>query len=249
MVALKVLNKRRDQIPFDAVYVGRPSRWGNPFVIGRDGTREDVLRKYEEFLTSQPGLIRAIRRELRGKDLVCWCAPAACHADILLRIANEDREGESSMEDITSFTGGNRFLSNFYPVTVALDGVKFPSVENAYQASKYISAVWHRFTECDAAGAKRLSRGLSKVYLYPNWQGFKVDVMRYLLLQKFAEGSELSRRLMHTSPRRLIEGNTWNDTFWGVCNGAGENMLGELLMARREQLISEARIATGEGES
>lgn len=72
------------------VYVGRPSKWGNPFKAGRDGTREEVIAKYEQWLRDQPHLVAVAKRELRGKVLGCWCAPLACHADVLVRIANEE---------------------------------------------------------------------------------------------------------------------------------------------------------------
>ena len=62
------------------VYVGRPSRWGNPFAIGRDGSREDVIARYEQWLLAQPELVAALP-ELAGKTLGCWCAPRACHGD------------------------------------------------------------------------------------------------------------------------------------------------------------------------
>jgi hypothetical protein len=84
----KVLNKRTDVIPADAIYVGRPSKWGNPFKIGRDGTREVCVMKYRTALLLDRELQSAAQVELRGKDLVCWCAPEACHADVLLEIAN-----------------------------------------------------------------------------------------------------------------------------------------------------------------
>lgn len=70
------------------VYIGRPSKWGNPFVIGRDGTRADVIAKYEAWLLKQPALVEDAKRELKGKILGCFCAPEACHGDILARIAN-----------------------------------------------------------------------------------------------------------------------------------------------------------------
>ncbi|TIL97281.1 MAG: DUF4326 domain-containing protein, partial [Mesorhizobium sp.] len=60
------------------VYIGRPSKWGNPFVIGRDGSREEVIEKYRAWLASQPELLDALD-ELGGRDLVCWCAPQGCH--------------------------------------------------------------------------------------------------------------------------------------------------------------------------
>ena len=82
---MKVWNKREKGIPANAVYVGRPTKWGNRYVIGRDGTRDEVIKKYEQWLTKS-GLDVT---ELRGKDLVCWCAPLACHADVLMRLANQ----------------------------------------------------------------------------------------------------------------------------------------------------------------
>jgi hypothetical protein len=83
----KVLNKKRDGVPDSAVYIGRPSKWGNPFVIGRDGTRAEVVAKYRAYLLGNPGLMAALP-EIAGKDLVCWCAPQACHGDVLLELAN-----------------------------------------------------------------------------------------------------------------------------------------------------------------
>jgi hypothetical protein len=86
----RVLNKHHDQIPADAVYIGRPSKWGNPFVIGRDGDREQVMQKYCNWIVTQTGLIRDAQRELVGKDLVCYCSPQEYHGDILLAIANAE---------------------------------------------------------------------------------------------------------------------------------------------------------------
>jgi len=84
----KVYNKYNRDAPADAVVVMRPGRWGNPFVIGRDGTRAEVIQKFRLVLEAQPGRIAELKQELRGKDLVCCCAPQPCHADVLLEIAN-----------------------------------------------------------------------------------------------------------------------------------------------------------------
>ncbi len=81
---MKVVHCKKE--PFD-VYVGRPTKWGNPFVIGKDGDREDVIKKYRNWILGQPDLLRDIG-ELAGKTLACWCAPNACHADVLLLLAN-----------------------------------------------------------------------------------------------------------------------------------------------------------------
>lgn len=76
--------------PGNAVLIGRPSQWGNPFVIGTHGTRAEVITRYEQWVRSQPAMVEAIKRELRGKDLVCYCKPAPCHGDILYQIANKE---------------------------------------------------------------------------------------------------------------------------------------------------------------
>jgi uncharacterized protein DUF4326 len=101
MVTPRVLNRRQydgilpeDNVPGakpNSVYVGRPSKYGNPFEIGQDGTRQEVIAKYKEWINQpeQAGLRAEMRRELKGKDLVCWCAPQACHADIILKGVNQ----------------------------------------------------------------------------------------------------------------------------------------------------------------
>ena len=94
----RVINKRTDKIPPDAVYVGRPSKWGNPFQIGmkyypsrKNLTRSDVIDAYKDRLRYSDEGVKLMQdiAELKGKDLVCWCAPLPCHADILLELANK----------------------------------------------------------------------------------------------------------------------------------------------------------------
>jgi len=86
-----VINCRDKKEPYD-VYIGRPSLWGNPFVIGPDGDRDDVIRKYKEYLKANPGLVEKAKETLRGKVLGCWCAPEACHGDVLAAIANSSED-------------------------------------------------------------------------------------------------------------------------------------------------------------
>jgi len=71
------------------VYIGRPSKWGNPFVIGPDGDRGEVIAKYRAYLLASPGLMAALP-ELRGKVLGCWCKPAACHGDVLAELVDSE---------------------------------------------------------------------------------------------------------------------------------------------------------------
>ena len=95
----RVLNKRFDFIPADAVYVGRPSKWGNPFshlegtlAKFRVDTRSEAIKNYQEWLLDQPLLVAEAQKELRGKDLVCWCSPQDRHAEVLLAVANVRNE-------------------------------------------------------------------------------------------------------------------------------------------------------------
>lgn len=90
-----VFNKKHGA-PDGAVYIGRPSKWGNPFWIGKDGDREEVIGKYSQHLV-ESGLINEVG-ELAGKDLVCWCSPLPCHGDILLRLANGLAKDDALME-------------------------------------------------------------------------------------------------------------------------------------------------------
>lgn len=84
-----VFNKHHGDAPVDAVYIGRPTKWGNPYVVGKDGTREECVLMYEAWLLLDNPLYEQAKKELKGKDLVCFCKPKACHGDVLLRIANE----------------------------------------------------------------------------------------------------------------------------------------------------------------
>jgi Domain of unknown function (DUF4326) len=86
MTDCKVLKHQRgEKLPPNSVYIGRPSKWGNPFVIGKHGTRTEVIEKYRAYILSRPWLMATLP-ELRGKNLVCWCAPEPCHGDVLLEL-------------------------------------------------------------------------------------------------------------------------------------------------------------------
>jgi hypothetical protein len=95
---------RRGQ-PHD-IYIGRPSKWGNPFVIGRDGTREEVIAKYRAWIVRQPDLMAALA-ELRGKVLGCYCAPLPCHGDVLADLANRrlDDQGVAVQRETRNSAG------------------------------------------------------------------------------------------------------------------------------------------------
>lgn len=70
------------------VRIDRRSKWGNPFIIGRDGDRAAVIEKYRAWILTRPDLLDALP-QLRGKTLFCWCAPEACHGGVLAVLADE----------------------------------------------------------------------------------------------------------------------------------------------------------------
>ena len=82
---MKVVHCKQER--FD-IYIGRPSKWGNPFSIGKDGSREEVIAKYHDYIMLKPELLADLP-ELKGKVLGCWCSPHACHGDILVELANK----------------------------------------------------------------------------------------------------------------------------------------------------------------
>lgn len=90
-VPKRIQRKRTKEwkMPEGAVYVGRPTKWGNPFPVPKNATHEDLVYVVDQFRRWWGGSWEEIQEELRGKDLVCWCALCQpCHADVLLEIAN-----------------------------------------------------------------------------------------------------------------------------------------------------------------
>ena len=86
----KVWNRRDKNCPKDAVYVGRPSRWGNPFRVKEEKFRQASINLFREYAIKQLEKDPNWLKPLQGKDLVCWCAPLPCHADVLLELANNE---------------------------------------------------------------------------------------------------------------------------------------------------------------
>lgn len=144
---------------------------------------------------------------------------------------------------IMSFKGGYNWLSNFYPcdITIHIDNngvdycAHFTSAESAFQACK--CQTFEEFKQFEKLGPKEAKKLGRKVKLRDDWEETKVNVMKQILHQKFIQNIELADKLIDTYPHQLIEGNTWNDKFWGVCDGVGQNMLGRCLMSVRLELI------------
>jgi ribA/ribD-fused uncharacterized protein len=142
--------------------------------------------------------------------------------------------------NVERFADDFRFLSNFWPAKVVMDGATYPTVEHAYQAAKTTDERDRlKIRLADSPGvAKKLGKLVS---LRPHWDSINILVMNALLRQKFAPGSKLAKKLLETGDARLV--------YWGVCKGVGENHLGELLMMIREALKNPCTACKGKGKN
>lgn len=143
------------------------------------------------------------------------------------------------VETIDRFTkeAGYEFLSNFHKSTVRFEGVLYPTVEHAYQASKTDDPKLREIIRRSPSPmeAKKLGKGLQ---LRPDWNEVKIEVMKKLIKEKF-DNPFLGHLLLKTGNAHLVMNNLFNDRFWGVCRGSGENWLGKILMEVREQIRNE----------
>lgn len=139
-------------------------------------------------------------------------------------------------DTITEFRGDYYFLSNYSrcPQPIVYNHKEYPTGEHLFHSFKTTDPEWkEKISTAPTPGdAKKLGR---QAPLRPDWETRKIEAMRLVLKLKFSQ-PELQAKLLATGDRPLIEGNTWNDRFWGVCNGVGENHLGLLLMELREEL-------------
>ena len=135
---------------------------------------------------------------------------------------------------INSFEGEYAFLSNFYEHPISNGVITFPTNEHYFQAMKTLEDD-ERLAIARAATPGQAKRMGRKVQLRSDWESIKLDVMETAVRIKFTD-PELAAKLIATGDEELVEGNWWNDTFWGVCNGVGENHLGKILMKVRADI-------------
>lgn len=144
-------------------------------------------------------------------------------------------------EPITEFRGKYYFLSNFYFAPIDYEDMEYPTVEHAYQAAKTADVELRKKVQQakTPASAKAMGR---KIPHPPNWRSYNLQLMEELILQKFTRYPELREQLLATGDAELIEGNTWNDRFFGMTQDKktgewrGHNELGKMLMRVRERL-------------
>jgi hypothetical protein len=135
---------------------------------------------------------------------------------------------------ISEFQGQYRFLSNFYPCTITYEGIEYPTTEHAYQASKTLDQERRKYIS-QLETASQAKRAGKNVKMRSDWEEVKVDVMYDICKLKFTKPN-FAQKLLVTGHQELVEGNTWNDTFWGRCKGRGQNHLGKILMKIRDEL-------------
>ena len=134
---------------------------------------------------------------------------------------------------IDNFQGKYFFLSNFYTAPVEYEGLLYLNNEAAFQSAKVIDTEKRKqFCGLDPSDAKKKGRN---VVLRQDWEIIKDKVMEDCVRDKFSRNEFLRQNLLATGNEELIEGNTWNDTYWGVCRGRGKNMLGKILMKIRAE--------------
>ena len=148
------------------------------------------------------------------------------------------------MLKIEEFKFSFSWLSNFWFCDVMFEGVKYPTVEHAYQAAKFSdTSAKELIRRAETAGkAKKLGgvNGLPNSFR-EDWEQVKVSIMKDLLREKF-KNPHMRDKLIATKDSILEEGNHWHDRFWGICppgSNQGQNILGKLLMEVREEIKEE----------
>ena len=133
------------------------------------------------------------------------------------------------------------FLSNFFQTRVKYNGLEFKNNEAAFQAQKVLDVEEQlAFTQLSPKEAKRRGR---QVKLRPDWEDVKDEIMEEIVRAKFSQHGNLKDKLLATGDATLIEGNTWNDRYWGVDirTGEGQNHLGKILMKIRKEYQDEKK--------
>lgn len=138
---------------------------------------------------------------------------------------------------IQEFKEEYRWLSNFAPVSIILDGVEYPTVEHAYMSAKSDDKEWKLFCSDPNNKPGAVKRKSRKIELKENWNDLKIEVMTECIRQKFSQ-EPYRTNLIKTYSEEIQEGNFWGDKFWGIClkTNEGENNLGKIIMEFRKTL-------------
>lgn len=141
-----------------------------------------------------------------------------------------------TMKEIRGFFGEYRYLSNFWICPVEAFDMKGKSAEHNYQAMKSIYPEERSIVLSQPTPGKAKREGQC-VTVRSDWDKIKVFIMYVIVQSKFRQNPKLSQKLRQTGDALLVEDNTWGDTFWGVCRGKGSNILGQILMMVRKEMV------------
>ena len=197
---------------------------------------------YNLYLCYKSGYIRFIDEEI-NKELDEYILNEEKEIERLKKIEEEKRrlmieeelKERNKMDNaIKRFREEYYFLSNFYKCNVRYKEIMFTNAEAAFQAQKDLSRT-EEFSNLSPHMARKLGK---RVNLRKDWEEVKLNIMEEVLRCKFDQNPSLKEKLINTGDRLLIEGNDWNDTYWGVCRGKGQNNLGKLLMKLRKEYQS-----------
>lgn len=260
---MRVLNRHVSgkDVP-GAVYIGRPSKFGNPIHLGKDGNREEVLIKYRRWLDDQPELVAEMRRELAGKDLLCFCAPRMCHGHVIrdvvmapglvqegfadipsqIRVYDADQGAVFSRASEPHGLFGN--MSGGYPLFIG--DLEIPATESLYQALRFPD---HPDIQSEILSEKNGFLAKKTAYRHldktrEDWFAVNLKIMRFALQVKLCEHHEaISAALGKTKGLPIVERSN-KDAFWGAkARGdgllVGQNILGRLWMDIRMKLIDD----------
>lgn len=148
---------------------------------------------------------------------------------------------------INSFTNEYYFLSNYSDSEFVYDGIQYQNAESAFQSQKCANKEDRKqFSKLNSTEARKLGR---KVSLRKDWESVKVNEMRKIVKEKFLQNPDLQKKLIETNSEYLEEGNTWGDRLWGTVDGCGANLLGQILMELRDELVLEKQDIKIEPES
>jgi ribA/ribD-fused uncharacterized protein len=141
---------------------------------------------------------------------------------------------ESEFPPIMGFRGKYSWLSNFHPCICVWNSIPFTSSEHVFMYQKSNDYDYRLKILMSSTGAQAKKIGKTAV-LRPDWDTYKLIAMTNALKAKFAD-KDLAQKLIDTGDAHLEETNVWHDTYWGVCEGEGQNMLGRILMNLRTNL-------------
>lgn len=136
-------------------------------------------------------------------------------------------------EEICGFFAEYRFLSNFYEAPVVFEGIEYSSSEVAYQAQKLDESARAEFSKFNAKDSKKKWKEYPLKYDPKEWDKIKGSIMAQIVEAKFDQNPQLKQKLLNTGTKYLEETNFWGDVFYGVCEGKGHNVLGNILMNLR----------------